>query len=427
MPLMKLVFTFLLFVLVTSTNGQLINIKTSIYFDTDSFTLTTEHYPKLDKFADTAQKLNIKGLLLRGNTDADADSLYNIRLSAKRSNSVKKYLLQKGIIDTLIHIDYYGENKPIADNASDKGKQKNRRVDIILSALLPIVSTEIVLQDTMPLTEPIELNDTCSGDTTFTLPYGSIVTMNKCEFIEQMGCGGFAITEFVTPQVVRDSGLNTMDTRQNILISGGMFTIKICNGKCLKKPLTLRVLIKEGCEPPCTMGLWEQAEGWKPLSNSTVKVVKEENKRYYEIQLLCGGGFNFDCAYNLQSLTIKVPKKYKILEAKVANDCPLWVYESKKSSSIKRSKVKICIICQKTTELKENYIYLKALTPNGDTVVINYQKIKSLQLRYKIFPGHKCRGVKQKNPCPNIFYFFGRRKSKVKIRKKDFDLLAITY
>lgn len=124
MPLMKLVFTFLLFVLVTSTNGQLINIKTSVYFDTDSFLLVKEHYPKLDRLADTAKKLNIKGILLRGNTDADADSLYNIRLSAKRSSSVKQYLLQKGIIDTLIHIDYYGENKPVADNASDMGKQK---------------------------------------------------------------------------------------------------------------------------------------------------------------------------------------------------------------------------------------------------------------------------------------------------------------
>jgi len=65
-----------------------------------------------------------------GYTDADASDEYNLKLSQKRANSVKSYLISKGINSSRITINAYGETNPIADNETPEGKAKNRRVVI---------------------------------------------------------------------------------------------------------------------------------------------------------------------------------------------------------------------------------------------------------------------------------------------------------
>ncbi len=65
-----------------------------------------------------------------GYTDADASDEYNLKLSQKRANSVKAYLISKGINSSRITINAYGEKNPIADNETPEGKAKNRRVVI---------------------------------------------------------------------------------------------------------------------------------------------------------------------------------------------------------------------------------------------------------------------------------------------------------
>lgn len=411
-----IVFLFLLFTY--TTNAQLVNIKTRIYFGTDSSVVLDKYNKRLSKFSDTAKKLTIKGILLRGNTDADADSLYNIRLSKKRVLAVRNILVKTGISDTLIHFDYYGENKPIADNESDKGKQKNRRVDVILSATIPI--TPITLKEEEKDTIIVEQQkDTCFGDTTFTLKEGTIITMSKCELLRQNECGKFKITEFRNPETVRDSVINTMNNSGDLLVSGGMFKIETCNNQCLDSPVILFMPIKEACEPPCTMSLWERDNRWASAEDAKVEIVKIKNKRYYKIELRCPGFFNFDCSYSMQNLTLKLPYKYRFLKIRISNDCPLWTYESDFNPDYK--KINICTYCQDVTE---TYVYVKALNRNGDTVVMNYKKVKKLKFRYKLIRKRHCRGPKQKKPCPkNILYFFGTGKSKIKIRAKDFDVL----
>jgi hypothetical protein len=416
--MMRFLITLLVFLGCATANAQLINIKTSVYFGSDSSKVPSKYKSRISSFADTAKKLSIKGILLRGNTDADADSLYNIRLSKKRVLAVKELLTKAGITDTLIHFDFYGENKPIANNETEKGKQRNRRVDIILSATLIDLSKKINTkekdEDSLETIE--EVKDTCLGDTTFTLPQGTIITMDKCEFLEQDSCG-FSITEITTSQSADSLGLNTIDNHQNILVSGGMFTVKTCDNKCLKKPITIYFLIKEGCEPECTMGLYEgSTRGWEASGDAEVSIIDIGKKRYYKVTFLkmCAFKYNFDCKSKLYNLKIKLPWRFKLLKVKVSNNCPLWVYEKKK---ISKRKLNMCIPCygEQTT------VFVMALNPKGDTVIVNDRVLANLSRRNQLF-AKRCSEPDKKSPCyPKRWLFFGTKKTKIKIRKKDFD------
>ena len=69
-------------------------------------------------------------LLIGGHTDSDGEDAYNMTLSQKRTESVKKYLIGKGIMDARLTATGYGETVPIADNKTASGKAKNRRVEL---------------------------------------------------------------------------------------------------------------------------------------------------------------------------------------------------------------------------------------------------------------------------------------------------------
>lgn len=120
----------------TQLDGQNNFLKRSIYFDSDKFNLDSEDSLTLSLIADSIQNYASYRLLIRGNTDADADSAYNIKLSQNRCNTVQQFLLLNGAKISNIELDWYGENKPIAENETESGKQLNRRVDIIVYKII---------------------------------------------------------------------------------------------------------------------------------------------------------------------------------------------------------------------------------------------------------------------------------------------------
>ena len=67
-----------------------------------------------------------------GHTDNSGTDAMNIPLSEKRAAAVKAYLIKKGLTNNRVESKGYGSAKPIADNNTNEGKSKNRRVEIVL-------------------------------------------------------------------------------------------------------------------------------------------------------------------------------------------------------------------------------------------------------------------------------------------------------
>uniref|UniRef100_UPI001269E99D OmpA family protein n=1 Tax=Aeromonas lacus TaxID=558884 RepID=UPI001269E99D len=68
-----------------------------------------------------------------GHTDDTGSEIYNQKLSERRALAVSDYLVSKGVIPTRITIRSYGEVQPIADNRTSQGREKNRRVEVVVS------------------------------------------------------------------------------------------------------------------------------------------------------------------------------------------------------------------------------------------------------------------------------------------------------
>lgn len=71
-----------------------------------------------------------KKVTLSGYTDSIGTAAYNQKLSERRANSVKAYLVKKGVAANRITAQGFGKTKPIADNKTRQGRAKNRRVEI---------------------------------------------------------------------------------------------------------------------------------------------------------------------------------------------------------------------------------------------------------------------------------------------------------
>lgn len=104
-----------------------------IYFGYDSDQLTDEARQVLDDLAGKMKACPDMSLVILGHSDADGQEDYNLVLSVMRAYHVKYYLVyEHGIRQARITSDGIGEEQPVADNSSDVGKQKNRRVDFKL-------------------------------------------------------------------------------------------------------------------------------------------------------------------------------------------------------------------------------------------------------------------------------------------------------
>lgn len=105
-------------------------VLNNIYFDFDKFELKPESYIELDrvvKFLSDNPSVNIE---VSAHTDSKGSDDYNFQLSQKRAESVVAYLSSKGIQPQRLIAKGYGESVLIADNSTEEGMQKNRRVEM---------------------------------------------------------------------------------------------------------------------------------------------------------------------------------------------------------------------------------------------------------------------------------------------------------
>jgi len=104
----------------------------NLEFDTGKDIIRSTSFPSLTELAELLKSKPSYGLRIAGHTDNVGDDAKNMQLSHDRSEAVKKFLVSKGASADAIVVEYYGETKPIADNNTPEGKQKNRRVEMTI-------------------------------------------------------------------------------------------------------------------------------------------------------------------------------------------------------------------------------------------------------------------------------------------------------
>jgi len=100
------------------------------FFDFDKSTLKPEAKAKLDDLVAKTGGVNLEVIIAVGHTDSIGSDAYNQKLSLRRAESVKSYLVGKGVEKNRVYTEGKGEKQPVADNSTAAGRAKNRRVEI---------------------------------------------------------------------------------------------------------------------------------------------------------------------------------------------------------------------------------------------------------------------------------------------------------
>ena len=100
------------------------------FFDFDKAVLKPEGKAKLDDLVGKIKAINLEVIIAVGHTDSVGVDAYNQKLSVRRSEAVKAYLVTKGIEKNRVYTEGKGEKQPVADNKTKEGQAKNRRVEI---------------------------------------------------------------------------------------------------------------------------------------------------------------------------------------------------------------------------------------------------------------------------------------------------------
>lgn len=114
--------------------GIAVTFRSGILFDFDSSTLRPEAMENLRDLAESLQDYPETDILVVGHTDSRGSPDYNLRLSQRRAQSAADYLLSRGLEPGRVATQGLGQTEPVADNATEDGRQQNRRVEIAIYA-----------------------------------------------------------------------------------------------------------------------------------------------------------------------------------------------------------------------------------------------------------------------------------------------------
>jgi outer membrane protein OmpA-like peptidoglycan-associated protein len=110
-----------------------IRLPGSILFDFDSAAVRADAEPTLAEVAEVLKGYSQRPARIEGHTDSIASDSYNLDLSKRRAESVRKWLGSHGVQAARLTSVGHGESKPVADNSTAAGRQSNRRVEIVIA------------------------------------------------------------------------------------------------------------------------------------------------------------------------------------------------------------------------------------------------------------------------------------------------------
>jgi outer membrane protein OmpA-like peptidoglycan-associated protein len=104
----------------------------NLEYKTNSDVILSSSFSSLDELAKLMGINSTWKLRISGHTDNVGPREANLGLSRRRSESVKKYLISKGIAADRFEVLYFGPDKPIAPNNTEDGRARNRRVEMLI-------------------------------------------------------------------------------------------------------------------------------------------------------------------------------------------------------------------------------------------------------------------------------------------------------
>ena len=117
-------------VVAAAPTSEKVTFEADTFFDFDKFALKPAGKAKLEDLVSKLTGTDIEVVVATGHTDSVGSDAYNQKLSVRRANAVKAFLVSKGIPADRIFTEGKGESKPVASNKTSEGRAKNRRVDV---------------------------------------------------------------------------------------------------------------------------------------------------------------------------------------------------------------------------------------------------------------------------------------------------------
>ncbi len=117
----------------TADNQLKLSIPNDISFATGRHDIQQRLMPILDQFAQGLNQQPTMEVRIVGHTDNSGSDVINNPLSVNRAQSARDYLVSRGVAASRISIDGRGAREPIADNSTEAGRARNRRIDIFLA------------------------------------------------------------------------------------------------------------------------------------------------------------------------------------------------------------------------------------------------------------------------------------------------------
>jgi OOP family OmpA-OmpF porin len=110
--------------------AEKVTFAADVFFDFDKSVIKPDGKSKLDDLSSKMRGINLEVVIAIGHADSIGTDAYNQKLSVRRAEAVKAYLVSKGIEANRVYTEGKGEKQPVASNKTKEGRAKNRRTEI---------------------------------------------------------------------------------------------------------------------------------------------------------------------------------------------------------------------------------------------------------------------------------------------------------